>query len=576
MDVMDDLVKLFDKAEAYPKRMEKQTEQWLKNLHKILYGDSGTETDLENKEDLPSPSPQQTIKRVKRLSSLEEEEADDREGRNAETKSNKKSNEALLSSAHGIEQEKQNDKIVPVPTPRGRTPIVKPVEPPKTGNSDDKELMPPPLPRSVLENVELFVETIVNTSGRPKRAAKSKSEKNFKEPSLNTKLRQPNVVSVKVKLEEEQRQSQMKISTANASTKVDESVIVLPSKKPSTVKIDSDSEEENLPPTNGETEEINNVHTQQRSGSLEQSQGNARSLRIRIKREKISLINKEEVENDTNVPPSVPLPIMTKTKSEKSSLQETCMSQNVSNTSTTKTNATVAGVKKGRKKKNAVPHKPIKVERFSVLENPSPVASRTRRGGSNQTPSNDDPEPYSKPQTTIYEDAIEIPPLSKEGVAKTVSSGVNDANANETFNVDRQAGNQGNTTFIVPTLANDATFKITSAGDAFEIDSNLNSTLTLQTAAPAEAVGNATFDVPTQNGNKKGEDIVDQRSFETAKDASLTRDSSLITEDDSPEQPVAQQLPQSKLTKTNNIFKSVPTSSKSYKLLPGRSYELFK
>lgn len=50
-------------------------------------------------------------------------------------------------------------------------------------------------------------------------------------------------------------------------------------------------------------------------GSFEQAQGNARQLRIRVKREKVSLQNEEKVENDASSqatfkgPPLVPQPI---------------------------------------------------------------------------------------------------------------------------------------------------------------------------------------------------------------------------------------------------------------------------
>lgn len=247
-------------------------------------------------------------------------------------------------------------------------------------------------------------------------------------------------------------------------------------------------------------------------------------------------------------------------------------------TATTTTTNTAAAVKKDRKKKNAVPHKPIKVERFSDLQNPSPVASRTRKGGSNRNhhaedgfadaASNGIPEPDAKVQTSIYEDAVQSPPVSGEEVPNTGSAAEKINNVNETFNVDRQRGDQCNATITVASLARDATFQAEVAPDTFVVDSNLNATVTLQKTAQTEAEGNLTFAVTSQKKNKQEEDAVDQRSFETAKDASIPRDSSLITEDESSGQPPAQPLAQSKIKPTTNFLKSIPTSAKSYKMPP--------
>ncbi|KAI9583442.1 mediator of RNA polymerase II transcription subunit 12 [Glossina fuscipes] len=581
---MEDLLKLSEKAESYPKELEKKKKEWLENLRKILYGNSVSKAEPKNEENsLPSPSPCQTMKRCKRLSSLDEENAEDNEDSSA--KPNRKSNEILLSSASEIERGEKNDQILPVPAPRGCGAIVVAVESDTVSstvsNSNDKELMPPPLPPSVLENVDSSVEVAHNSSGRPQRAAKLKSEKNLKEPELRGKLRQPAIVNVKVKLEEEQRLSQMKTRSTKADTKADDSVIVLPSKKPSTIEINSTSEDEDQARTSVEKECINTTQTQQTSdGSFEQAQGNARQLRIRVKREKISLTNKDNVKNDASAeatfkdPPSVPLPIKTKVDT---SLEEASSSQNSTSTSTTNR---VAASKKDRKKKNAVPHKPIKVERLSDFENRSPVASRTRKGGSNRNqPDSEDgfanaasngiPETDSKVHTSIYEDAVQSPPVPGEELPKTVSAADKASNVNETFNVDRQQGDQCNGTITVAPPAHDATFRAEFTHETFVVDSNLNATATVQKGVQAEAEGNLTFAVTSQNKSKQEEDAVDQKSFETAKDASIPRDNSLITEDESSGQPAAQQLPLlSKIKPATNFLKSIPTSAKAYKMPP--------
>lgn len=110
---------------------------------------------------------------------------------------------------------------------------------------------------------------ISSYQGRPQRAAKLKTEKNYKEPSLRHKLRQENSM-VKVKLEHEQRPSQMHekgnknkaiqkqndtISTEAVTDKAEmenfsDSILEVPVKRLSTITLDSSTnDDENVSET---------------------------------------------------------------------------------------------------------------------------------------------------------------------------------------------------------------------------------------------------------------------------------------------------------------------------------------
>lgn len=159
-------MKLFEKAIDFPKELE----EVLGNFHKILYGYSVSKDELKSKENgLTSRSPQQAKKHCQRLSSLEEEKVEDHKVSSA--KRNKKSNETLLSPASEIEQGKRYYQILPVAACRGCTRIIRTdtshAVSSMISNSNDEELIPPSLPRSALEDVDLPVEEVaLNSSGQ--------------------------------------------------------------------------------------------------------------------------------------------------------------------------------------------------------------------------------------------------------------------------------------------------------------------------------------------------------------------------------------------------------------------------
>lgn len=163
-------------------------------------------------------------------------------------KKSKRSNAELLAAAESIEDTVATSDA-PVAAPRTQFEILEKnaaIDLPETTNSEGPNIMPPPP----------IVEDTLNK--RPQRAAKLKSEKQLKEPPLNTKLRRP-TNEIKVKLEHEQRASQMYEANSetakysvltefnqNAAAKSsssneisDDSVTIVPAKEPSIVSLNS-------------------------------------------------------------------------------------------------------------------------------------------------------------------------------------------------------------------------------------------------------------------------------------------------------------------------------------------------
>lgn len=122
-------------------------------------------------------------------------------------------------------------------------------------------LDPSPQGESAEESNTIRIEPAVEEHEfvRPQRAAKLKSEKNLKEPSLNRKLRRPSnmddtLSSVKVKLEHEQRPSQLhnalsasmhsKQSNTSIKSNDDASLVIVLGKAPSVVELDTEPEDD--------------------------------------------------------------------------------------------------------------------------------------------------------------------------------------------------------------------------------------------------------------------------------------------------------------------------------------------
>lgn len=368
-----------------------------------------------------------------------------------------------------------------------------------TGN-----LMPPP-PAPTAASAAAPAETSMS-SGRPQRAAKLKSEKNLKEPSLNTKMRRPSQnEEVKIKLESEQRASQMHLASTTINNQTEAAA---PAAAAPVVETNSASEQ--------------------------QSQVQNSSLRVKVKREKMScdasttttsttastLESTRVLRNDTTV------------HSTTTSVSNTTTTNNVTTTAdnTTASNSNMsatAPAKKTRKKKES--HRPIKVERFSELDNNLPVSARTRKGNNETRNSQTSQAP---PQRSIYEDAVEEAPTAP--VAQTAV----------------------NETVTLGTAMSEATFNIPVG----------NTTVTVAHHAP----NNETFQVETGGG--AGDDDQED-SMETARQGSLPKvgsQSSLMTEDESPNLDKAKDKPSSKYQ-----LPAEPTTYKGVKM-PARTHELFK
>ncbi|XP_013104818.1 inner centromere protein A [Stomoxys calcitrans] len=607
---MDDLLELYAFTEKIPKELDETVEEWLIKLRAILWGAAvlpATAT-KESIKDIPTASPQQTKKRVKRLTSLNEEETEELSSiavsaTNAKLsksqgspRRSKRSNAELLAFAETFEpslQKGQDDK--PIKKSSGKVPE-------KTNDgfdlptterrSEASSLMPPP--PTPVDSAPSIDEP---SSGRPQRAAKLKGEKNLKEPKMNTKLRRPSNNDVKVKLEHEQRASQIheKVSPpqnqlsapaknveedsqkkSSVNAKPNDSIVILPPPKPATIELtgnsDDDDEIVQAPASNFSKKSV----ARNPSVSSESSESGVRSLRIKIKREKVSLHSQEEntdgASDDTvfKAPNAVPQPAEAVPKTDSTTLEETSVAAASMLSSTT---TSVAG-KKGRKKKEAP--RPIKVERFSDLDKkPSPVALRTRQGDSGSKLSQHDKDggaaacavEETKRGGSIYEDAVETPP-SRSSKTTAVNETVNIPASDATMNLGPVPGDA---TFC--TNAAQTTFQVTPGQTTFVVEGNPNATVTLNKHSGADA----TFNVQGSSKADRDEDATGQRSFETAKDSSAPHEDSLITEDESIEPPKLAKpktVSSAKAPAVSHPSKITGSAKASYKM-PTRNNELF-
>ncbi|TMW43091.1 hypothetical protein DOY81_011829, partial [Sarcophaga bullata] len=290
-----------------------------------------------------------------------------------------------------------------------------------------------------------------------------------------------------------------------------------------------------------------------------ESDNGLREVRIKIKREKISLPNQTEILPEASIdivfkaPEGVPLPTPV-VKSQSMAMEDTAT--NSSTMSSTISTTTAVPTKKGRRKKE-ITHRPIKVERFSDLDHkPSPISSRTRHGSMNKSERIDPlpPTTEAKRPASIYEEMHDA----------TINLGAAPSDATFCAN---------------PTQT---TFQVAPGQTTFIMDANPNATLTMNKQSGSVALGDATFDVQqiqkTMN-NEKDDDAIGQRSFETAKDSSVPRnDHSLLTEDDSCEQekliPTKTKVPSSSSNKAVESSKTLTSTKTGYKI-PTRTNELF-
>ncbi|XP_023162588.2 scaffold attachment factor B2 isoform X1 [Drosophila hydei] len=381
---MDDLLDVMQAVSKLHIEMDAIRKTHFEELDQLFFGITAAIAEVKISEVAPaalpnnsssnsSITPQQTKKRAKRLTSLAEDDGDDvlsiTESVLPQRQSARLSNAQLLAAA----DEEENEEVV---------------------NTTGSLMPPPPAP------VTSAAETSLS-SGRPQRAAKLRSEKNLKEPSLVVKLRQPSTEdTVKIKLESEQRTSQMH-NLKSLNTTTEEAVAANPS---AVEAVGSKAKENELCTTN---------------------------LRVKVKREKIS--------NDSTATTTATL------ESTKTVTNETTILSTTANSTTTS--------KKARKKKET--HKPIKVERLSDLDKNLPIASRTRCG-SNAARNLQESQTSDPPQSSIYEDAVEDVPTATVAVVmnETVSL------PNATFNINVPTSNA--TMCLSDNMAGNATFQVES------------------------------------------------------------------------------------------------------------------
>lgn len=276
---------------------------------------------------------------------------------------------------------------------------------------------------------------------------------------------------------------------------------------------------------------------------------------------------------------------MVTSKNETTTMEESSLASTILS-STTNTTTSTAPAKKGRKKKDVI-HRPIKVERFSDLDpKPSPVASRTRQGSLGKDEHVEKTQTKQRP-ASIYEDAIETPPSSRNSkeinnATVTVSTGAGGI-VNETVNL----GAANDATINLGPVPGDATFctnpaqttfQVAPAQSTFIMDSNPNATVTINKLSGAGVSADATFDVQqmSKGAKDKDDDAVGQRSFETAKDSSMPNDDSLLTEEEELEKPIQTKSKTSSASVKGKTGAKTSTSAKTGYKMPTRTNELFK
>ncbi|KAH8285601.1 hypothetical protein KR054_011480 [Drosophila jambulina] len=368
---MEDVMGVLSSLSGLQRELEVLRQAHFQELDQLFYGLAPTSesNDAEAKavESVPavregsSVTPQQTKKRAKRLSSLAEDK-DEPEGEylavGTEAATSADFRQSSANSSTRQSARVNNSQLLAIAEGNLNT----------TGS-----LMPPP-------PVPAAADTTLN-SGRPQRAAKLKSEKLLKEPSLNRKMRRPSQdESVRIKVESEQRASQFNSSTSGHSNsgkmpqqQQPELESVLPAPK----------EPESVLPAPKEPEP-------EKSDQPRESLNNSKTLIVKIKREKMS---------NEALAPAVEVTAST------TAILEATQSARPNETVSSNTTATTEPGKKVRKKKKdqAECHRPIKVERFSDLDKSSPVSSRTRKGST---------ESRANQEHSIYKDALEGPPAA--------------------------------------------------------------------------------------------------------------------------------------------------------------------
>nr|XP_016940420.1 histone-lysine N-methyltransferase, H3 lysine-79 specific isoform X2 [Drosophila suzukii] len=354
---MEDILGVLGSLPELRRELEVLRKAHFEELDALFYGIAHPEAEAKAPESAPaaksqentSVTPQQTKKRPKRLTSLAEDQ-DDPEDITANSTSTRQSVRVSNSQLLAIAEDEHNSTASLMP--------------------------PPPVPATA--------DTTIS-SGRPQRAAKLKTEKLLKEPSLIRKMRRPShEETIKVKVESEQRASQINSSTSVRPAEENENEQPEPEPAVPAAAVQQKVPEE-------DPEDANTTKT----------------LRVKIKREKIS---SEGLAPSTDASTATNVTTVSSVTTEAVRPDDTVASNTTTNTTEV--------VKKGRKKKkDAENHRPIKVERFSDLDKNSPVSSRTRKCSTESRPNQ---------ERSIYKDALEGPPVAEQSMAAVAPTAANE------------------------------------------------------------------------------------------------------------------------------------------------------
>ncbi|XP_016958729.1 histone-lysine N-methyltransferase, H3 lysine-79 specific isoform X2 [Drosophila biarmipes] len=357
---MEDILGVLGSLPDLRRELEVLRKAHFDELDALFYGIAHPEAEAKAADSAPaaksqentSVTPQQTKKRAKRLSSLAEDhdEPDTVPDTTVNTTTTRTSARVSNSQLLAIAEDEHNSTASLMP--------------------------PPPVPAAA--------DTTIS-SGRPQRAAKLKTEKLLKEPSLNRKMRRPShEETIKVKVESEQRPSQFNSSTSGRPAQ--ESEKEQPEPEPA------------IPAAAVQEEDPEDANT-------------TKTLRVKIKREKIS---GEGLAPSTDASTATNVTTVSSVTTEAVRPDDTVASNTTTNTTANTTEVT----KKGRKKKkDAESHRPIKVERFSDLDKNSPVSSRTRKCSTESRPNQ---------ERSIYKDALEGPSVAEQSTAAVAPTAANE------------------------------------------------------------------------------------------------------------------------------------------------------
>ncbi|XP_034654208.1 inner centromere protein [Drosophila subobscura] len=383
---MDDLLDIMRPLSELELELQMIREAHFRELDELFYG-------IKFKEAKPADSapaqsegtsvtPQQTKKRPKRLTKLSEnsDEAEDVHDVTADSSGRQSARQSNLQLLAVAEEESQLNSTA--------------------------SLMPPPPPPTLADTT--------TSSGRPQRAAKLKSEKLLKEPSLNRKMRRPSDEElIRVKVESEHRVSQFNSSSASSRP---QSTTSEPQPEVPAVEEPAAVDEPQAEPELAAPVVLSEIPKQ----SL------PKNLVVKVKREKLS----GEI-----TAPALPA------------------ADTTASTATDETLAVADVSKKLRKKKkDGACHRPIKVERFSEIDKNSPVSSRTRKNSCESRTQ----------ERSIYKDALEEPTIEEQPQQQQpqISGAVN-----ETMTL-------SNATIVLGPAPNDVSPSIAAADATFEVTSS--------------------------------------------------------------------------------------------------------